>query len=96
MSPEEVYELANSVPGEEGGDPVAGGGSVEAPSHAAHASYQALVKRVTDVLLERVDLPDFEEWAAAYREDPDRFEDELLGFWKERMGQTGEDEDAVT
>jgi len=75
LSAEEVYELAQG--GREG---------AVAPEVGSPGSYRALVKRVTDVLVERVDLPSFEEWSAAYGEDPERFEEEMLGFWEEADG----------
>jgi len=47
------------------------------------ASFQGLVARVTDVLLERLHLPSFDTWAEAYRTDPEPFDQDLLGFWRE-------------
>ncbi|MEJ2677545.1 MAG: hypothetical protein P8174_00555 [Gemmatimonadota bacterium] len=92
LSPEEVYQLARSEEPVGGRGPaadVAGGGSSSAASSpvvadapAQDASFRQLVQRVTEALLERTDLPSFEEWSAAYREEPDRFDAEMLGFWK--------------
>lgn len=45
--------------------------------------YRALVQRVTESLLEQMPLPTFEQWAEAYAEAPERFDPELLGFWKD-------------
>ena len=47
------------------------------------AGYRPLVQRVTEALLRRSSLPTFEQWAEAYAESPERFEAELLGFWKD-------------
>jgi len=47
------------------------------------ASYRALIARVTEVLADELELPTFEEWAAAYSEAPDEFDSDMLGFWKE-------------
>lgn len=89
LSPEEVYQLAQ--PGEQPGNVVPEASALEAAAAAAspiasptaqEASYRQLVQRVTEVLLERTDLPSFEEWSAAYGEDPGRFESEMLGFWQ--------------
>lgn len=44
--------------------------------------YRTLVERVTEVLAERMRLPDFAEWAEAYRASPERYERELLGLWR--------------
>lgn len=49
--------------------------------------YRVLVQRVTEALLKRTSLPTFEQWAEAYREDPERFDAELLGFWKDVVGE---------
>lgn len=46
------------------------------------ASFPGLVTRVTEALVERLHLPSFEQWVVSYREDPQRFEDELLGLWR--------------
>lgn len=43
--------------------------------------YRTLVERVTEVLAIKLRLPSFEEWVAAYRASPDRFDEEILGFW---------------
>lgn len=82
LSPEQIYELARPDQVD-----VAGAGSRE-PAHATlllptHASYATLVQRVTDELLERTPLPTYEQWSAAYEESPERFDVELLGYWKE-------------
>jgi len=96
LSPEEVYELAR--PDDGGAGAAAPGGAAPAPvvpgPEAAASvapspevvgtqeSFQQLVQRVTEVLLQRTDLPSFEEWSAAYREEPGRFDAEMLGFWQ--------------
>lgn len=51
------------------------------PRGAAGISYRVLVQRVTEVLSSQLGLPTFEEWSAAYRATPERYEEELLGFW---------------
>ena len=47
--------------------------------------FRALVAKVTEVLADRIALPTFEEWSAAYEESPADFDGELLGFWKEEV-----------
>lgn len=69
LTPEEVYRLAH-----EGREPSAG--------ELAAAGYSDLVDRVTEGLARSLKLPAFAEWSAAYRDDPERFEDLLLGFWR--------------
>jgi hypothetical protein len=92
LSPEEVYQLAQ--PGDPGpADATAADAPEAEPSVSAaakpvasptaqEASFQQLVRRVTEMLLQRTELPSFEEWSAAYGEEPERFEAEMLGFWK--------------
>ncbi|MEJ2187060.1 MAG: hypothetical protein P8Z36_14180 [Gemmatimonadota bacterium] len=92
LSPEEVYQLAQTDEPARGGSPAAGttGPAPTSPASAApvasppaqESSFQQLVQRVTEALLQRTVLPSLEEWSAAYREDPERFEAEMLGFWK--------------
>ena len=49
--------------------------------------FRALVAKVTEVLAERIGLPTFEEWSAAYQESPADFDSDLLGFWREESDQ---------
>lgn len=70
--------------------PSAGEGSSSRPPRLPRPTdegYRPLVQRVTEALLRRTSLPTFEQWAEAYAEDPDRFEAELLGFWKDVVGE---------
>lgn len=58
------------------------------PSAAAISEaepFRGLVAKVTEVLADRIALPTFEEWSAAYRESPEDFDSDLLGFWKEEV-----------
>ncbi len=91
LSPEEVYELARTeervreraaAVGPEVASRLSESVTLGAGAPGQDASFQQLVQRVTEVLLERTDLPSFEEWSAAYGEEPERFEAEMLGFWK--------------
>jgi hypothetical protein len=80
LTPDEIYELAQRAtvyaepePGTDAASGVVG----------TELSYRALVELVTEALTARARLPGFEEWAAAYTESPERFDDELLGLWRE-------------
>lgn len=88
LSPEEIYTLArpDPVPGGEGADPPGTPFPLPPPTHEG---YRALVQRVTESLLTRTSLPTFEQWSEAYVESPERFDGELLGFWKEVVGENG-------
>lgn len=45
-------------------------------------SYNAIVRLATERIARELSLPDFQTWAAEYRKDPERFEQELLGLWE--------------
>lgn len=60
--------------------------------HPTEEGYRALVQRVTEALLRRTSLPTYEQWAEAYAESPERFEAELLGFWKDAVASEGAEE----
>ena len=93
LSPDEIYELAERASHGRDDAPVAFGvsGSEAALPQRSHSFAEAAVKepenfrnliaRVTEVLADT--LPTFETWLAGYRADPARYEEELLGFWKE-------------
>lgn len=93
LSPEEVYDLAQRAGAGETADPGPkrdeSGGRVTLPP-PTHESYRDLVQRVTESLLERSSLPTFEQWSAAYDETPERFDAELLGFWREVVDEVEE------
>lgn len=106
LSPEEIYALARPESSVEPSDSETGDAGMStgpsasvrpAPSHVAPSlprptdeGYRALVQRVTEALLRRTSLPTFEQWAEAYAESPERFEAELLGFWKDAVGEDAE------
>jgi len=48
-------------------------------------SFRTLVALVTEVLAETLHLPSFETWAADYEKSPQKYDDELLGFWREAV-----------
>lgn len=48
-------------------------------------SFRLVVQRVTEVLAAELHLPTFEEWVEAYREAPEDFDQDLLGFWREAL-----------
>lgn len=73
-------------PGAEGrADAAAEAAESEDRALGADMSFRAIVERVTEALAAELDLPDFDEWAMAYRSDPTRFDDELLGLWREPL-----------
>lgn len=86
LTPEQIYKLAQ--PEEMKSTSDTGAAHRTTLPLPTHQDYRALVQRVTDVLLERTPLPTFEQWSAAYDETPERFDVELLGFWKEAVGES--------
>lgn len=50
----------------------------------APSSFDEAVQLATRKIRERLDLPDFQAWAEDYRKDPDRFDPDLMGLWRER------------
>ena len=102
LTPDEIYQLAEATHAEAvSADPLASLSSfspttdqesllrtMDASTATSDAEpYRALVARVTEVLAERIGLPTFEEWSAAYQESPADFDNDLLGFWKEATDQ---------
>ena len=53
-------------------------------------NYQGIVSQLTELLAMDLSLPSFEDWVLAYREDPEAFERELLGFRGEEPAEAGE------
>jgi hypothetical protein len=103
LSPDEIYELAERAShGRPPAPPVASGAApgLAAPGvnserdHAAQTAwlepenFRVLVARVAEVLADT--LPSFEDWTAEYEQAPARFDDELLGFWKENLQKNGQ------
>ncbi len=77
LTPDEIYELAQRAEPETASGPHSGSGV------GTELSYRSVVERVTEALALRIQLPTYEEWSAAYAEAPERFEEELLGLWRE-------------
>lgn len=82
LTPEEIYARAERAGRT---DPAApspqasevGEEIVEAPS------FREIVERVTEALTAELGLPAFDEWVESYRADPARYDDELLGLWRD-------------
>jgi len=72
LDPTEIYTLAEDE-----------ARSVGRPSPTSYGDAVALA---TGRVRDQLDLPDFEMWAAAYLEDPARFDPLLMGLWKSEEG----------
>ena len=55
----------------------------EANLQVGTLNFQTMVRLVTQKLEESVPLPDLETWAREYTADPERFDEHLLGLWKD-------------
>jgi hypothetical protein len=82
LSPEQIYELAARAP--------AGAGVAVSPLFVQNAlpetgsdALRSLIERVTEVLIAEIGLPTFEQWSQAYRAEPEHFDADLLGLWRD-------------
>lgn len=89
LSPEEIYQLAHGsgVGAEEPRARMRGLAEASASIDADVVSleetgYSDLVRRVTEALATTLELPTFEDWAESYRQEPARYDQEMLGFWR--------------
>lgn len=81
LSPDEIFELAErAATGDQG---IVGRSLSASGADDNLSSYRSMVERVTEVLTQQLDLPDYDAWLDLYRADPAGVEAELLGFWKE-------------
>lgn len=96
LTPDQIWELAEQAQGETGSagvsssdDPdlrraVAAAVGAIAPTDKRVVSFRELVERVTEVLRLELELPSYETWLRAYKAEPEKYDEELLGFWRER------------
>ncbi len=71
LSPDEIYVLAQEAHrvGGRKGEP----------------SYEQMVRLATEGVAQRLTLPPFEQWADEYKENPARYDDQLLGLWESEL-----------
>jgi hypothetical protein len=74
LSDERIYDLVHEAARTAGTEPGALG-------------FTAMVRLATQELRKSVPLPDFATWSREYREDPQRFESQLLGLWEELVAE---------
>ncbi len=75
LEEERVFELARTAEQELGGSQ----GSL---------SFREVTALLVDKLLDDLSLPDFEDWAESYRENPERYDPHLLGLWRTASGRS--------
>lgn len=68
LTPAEMYALAEA--------------EARAADQTAPASYNDAIRFATRKIREQLNLPEYEEWARSYREDPSRYDPDLLGLWE--------------
>ncbi len=73
LSPDEMYVLAQEAM-ESSGSP---------PSRSL--GYDEIVRLATERISKKINLPTFAQWQEAYRRNPDRYEEELLGLWRSEL-----------
>ena len=77
LSPDEIFVLAQEA--------------AKARGEEAAPSYDSMVEMATVRIYRQLELPPFEEWVVQYREDPARFESEILGLWESDRRLTPKD-----
>lgn len=68
LSPEEVFALAEA--------------EARTSDRIAPNSHSEAIRLATGRIRDRLELPEFESWAAEYVKDPSRFDPYLMGLWK--------------
>ncbi len=58
-------------------------------------SYEEMVELATERVTGKLSLPSFEVWVQQYREDPSRFDAELLGLWESEIEQESESSGSI-
>ncbi len=58
----------------------------EANLQVGALNFQTMVRLVTKKLEQSVPLPDLQTWAREYSADPARFDEHLMGLWKDLVG----------
>ena len=56
--------------------------NARAVDQTAPGSYNEAIRFATRRIREQLNLPEFEEWAQAYEENPSRYDPELMGLWE--------------
>ena len=73
LSPDEMYVFAQEAARASGW------------SEDESLTYGDIVALATQRISRRIDLPSFDEWCEAYRAEPARFEEEILGLWEDEV-----------
>lgn len=76
LEEERVFELAQLVEKETG-------------QRQGSLSFHDVARLLVEKMMDELSLPDFPTWAAAYENDPEKFERHLLGLWKSKTEPAG-------
>ena len=68
LTPDEMFVLAQDASREAGGSEELG--------------YEEIVTLATERVSKKLALPSFDAWALDYKENPDRYDQYLMGFWE--------------
>lgn len=83
LSPDEIFELAERA--SQGAGLSAGPALSTSLADGDLSSYRAVVEQVTEVLARELELPSLIEWQKMYENDPAAIDEQLLGFWREKL-----------
>jgi len=48
-------------------------------------AFTEVVDRATEALAAQMSLPSFEAWVISYRANPQKYEEDLAGFWQDQL-----------
>ena len=71
LTPDEMFVLAQDAARESG--------------HVGDLGYEEIVTLATERVSKKLALPAFEAWALAYQENPERYDQYLMGFWESEV-----------
>lgn len=72
LTPDEMFVLAQDAARESG--------------RSGGMGYEEIVTLATERVSGKLALPPFDAWALDYRENPERYEQYLMGFWESEVG----------
>ena len=70
LTADDMYVLAQEVAGESTGE------------NEGVPSFDTIVRLATERITRGLSLPDFWDWVAEYRKNPEGFEQEMIGLWE--------------
>lgn len=71
LTPDEMFVLAQDAARDSG--------------RSGELGYEEIVTLATERVSRKLALPSFEAWAVGYRENPERYDQYLMGFWESEI-----------